>query len=119
MGQLLDAIADPDNLAAAWVKVHANAGAGGVDGETIVMFAHDVEHQLGVLRQRLLSAERYVPSPVLRVEIPKPDGRVRPLGIPTVADRVVQQATLQVIGPLFEPQFLACQRAHRQVAFAD
>jgi RNA-directed DNA polymerase len=113
MGQLLDAIADPDNLAAAWVKVHANAGAGGVDGETIVMFAHDVEHQLGVLRQRLLSTERYVPSPVLRVEIPKPDGRVRPLGIPTVADRVVQQATLQVIGPLFEPQFLACSFGYR------
>ena len=107
MGQLLEAIADSDSLAAAWTKVRANAGVAGVDGQSIAAFDADVEHQLGVLRRRLLSAERYVPPPVRRVEIPKPDGRTRPLGMPTVADRVVQQATLAVIGPIFEAAVLA------------
>ena len=88
-------------------------GAAGVDGQSIRSFAADADHQLGSLRRRLLSAERYVPPPVLRVEIPKPDGRVRPLGIPTVADRVVQQATLQVIGPMFEERFLPCSFGYR------
>ena len=105
MGELLEAIADPANLFEAWIKVRANAGAAGVDGQSIAAFAADAEHQLGGLRRRLLSAERYVPPPVRRVEIPKPDGRTRPLGIPTVADRVVQQAVVQVIGPGFEERF--------------
>ena len=113
MGELLDAIADPVNLARAWASVRANAGAGGIDGQTIASFAADVEHQLASLRRRLLSAERYVPPPVRRVEIPKPDGRVRPLGIPTVADRVVQQATRQVIEPFFEAKFLPCSFGYR------
>ncbi len=113
MGQLLEVIADPANLAAAWAKVRANAGAAGVDGQSIAAFAADEEHQLASLRQRLLSAERYVPPPVRRVQIPKPDGRMRPLGIPTVADRVVQQATVAVIGPFFEERFLACSFGYR------
>ena len=100
----LEAIADPGNLAAAWATVRANAGAAGVDGQTVTAFAADVDNQLASLRRRLLSAERYVPPPVRRVEIPKPDGRMRPLGIPTVADRVVQQAVVQVIGPAFEAE---------------
>lgn len=113
MGQLLEAIADPANLAAAWAKVRANAGAAGVDGQSIAAFANDAGHQLGALQRRLLSAQRYIPPPVRRVEIPKPDGRMRPLGVPTVADRVVQQATLMVIGPLFEPRFLPCSFGFR------
>jgi RNA-directed DNA polymerase len=113
VGQLLGVIADPANLAAAWDKVRANAGAAGIDGQTIAVFAADVDHCLGALRRRLLSAERYVPPPVRRVEIPKSDGRVRPLGIPTVADRVVQQATVEVIGPLFERVFLPCSFGYR------
>jgi RNA-directed DNA polymerase len=113
MGQLLEAIADPANLEAAWDKVRANAGAAGVDGQSIAAFTADEEHQLASLRRRLLSAERYVPPPVRRVEIPKPDGRTRPLGIPTVADRVVQQATTQVIGPFFEERFLPCSFGYR------
>jgi group II intron reverse transcriptase/maturase len=113
VGQLLEAIADPANLAAAWAKVRANAGAAGVDGQSITAFAADEVHQLASLRRRLLSAERYVPPPVRRVEIPKPDGRMRPLGIPTVADRVVQQATVAVIGPSFEERFLACSFGYR------
>lgn len=84
MGELLEAIADPFNLAGAWAKVRANAGAAGVDGQSVAAFAADEAHQLASLRRRLLSAQRYVPPPVRRVEIPKPDGRMRPLGIPTV-----------------------------------
>ena len=113
MGQLLEAIADPKNLARAWTKVRANAGVAGIDGESITLFAMDLEAHLGALRRRLLSAQRYVPPAVRRVEIPKPDGRKRPLGIPTVGDRVVQQATVQVIGPLFEPTFLPCSFGYR------
>ena len=113
MGQLLEAIADGANLSLAWTSVRANAGAAGVDGQTITAFTADEENQLASLRRRLLSAERYVPPPVRRVEIPKPDGRMRPLGIPTVADRVVQQATVQVIGPLFEARFLPCSFGYR------
>jgi group II intron reverse transcriptase/maturase len=113
VGQLLEAIADPDNLRSAWAKVRANAGAAGVDGQTIATFGADEVHQLASLRRRLLSAQRYVPPPVRRVEIPKPDGRMRPLGIPTVADRVVQQATVAVIGPLFEARFLPCSFGYR------
>jgi group II intron reverse transcriptase/maturase len=113
MGQLLEAIADPANLASAWTSVRANRGAAGVDGQSIASFEADLEHQLGALRRRLLSAERYVPPPVRRVEIPKPDGRMRPLGIPTVADRVVQQATRQVIEPLFEAKFLPASFGYR------
>lgn len=105
MGEMLEAVADPANLWRAWVKVRANAGAAGVDGQSIEAFAVDADHQLASLRRRLLSAERYVPPPVRRVEIPKPDGRTRPLGVPTVADRVVQQAVVQVIGPAFEARF--------------
>jgi RNA-directed DNA polymerase len=113
MGQLLEAIADPANLASAWIRVRANRGAAGIDGQSIGAFEADLEHQLGALRRRLLSAERYVPPPVRRVEIPKSDGRMRPLGIPTVADRVVQQATRQVIEPLFEAKFLPCSFGYR------
>jgi RNA-directed DNA polymerase len=113
VGQMLEAIAAPANLAAAWAKVRANAGAAGVDGQSIAAFDADSEHQLASLRRRLLSEERYVPPPVLRTEIPKPDGRMRPLGIPTVADRVVQQASRQVIEPHFEAEFLACSFGYR------
>jgi RNA-directed DNA polymerase len=113
MGEWLEAIADPANLGLAWTKVRANAGAAGVDGQSITAFEADADHQLAALRRRLLSAERYVPPPVRRVEIPKPDGRSRPLGIPTVGDRVVQQATVQVIGPSFEERFTPSSFGYR------
>ncbi|MGD0043853.1 MAG: hypothetical protein ABSE84_26190 [Isosphaeraceae bacterium] len=113
MGQLLEAIADPANLERAWAKVRTLSGAAGVDGQSINAFAADEEHQLASLRRRLLLAERYVPPPVCRVEIPKPDGRQRPRGLPTVADRVVQQATVQVLGSGFEVGFLPCSFGYR------
>jgi hypothetical protein len=118
VGQLLEAIADPTNLVTAWAKVRANAGAAGVDDQSIAAFAADEDHQLVSLRRRLLSAERYVSPPVRRVEIPKPDGRRRPLGIPTVADRVVQQATVQVIARLSRPGSCAVRDGFEFLGFS-
>jgi group II intron reverse transcriptase/maturase len=73
---------------------------------------HRVEAYLSQLAEDL-QAQRYRPSPVLRVEIPKPDGRTRPLGIPTIRDRIVQQACKIVIEPLFEANFLPCSYGYR------
>ncbi len=113
MGTLLDQIAAPRNLGVAFAKVRANQGAAGVDRRSIAAFEKDLERELASLRRRLLSQERYQPPPVRRVDIAKPDGGSRPLGIPTVADRVVQQATLQVVGPLFERVFADCSYGFR------
>jgi RNA-directed DNA polymerase len=92
------------NLNAAWKQVKRNKGAAGVDGL-------DLEHTAALIRNEwdkiktLLLAGRYRPAPVRRVEIPKPNGGVRRLGVPTILDRFLQQAALQVLGPLFEPHF--------------
>jgi RNA-directed DNA polymerase len=113
VGKLLDQIAEPDNLRRAFLKVRANKGAAGVDRRSIAAFAQDLERELASLRRRLKSQQRYQPPPVRRVDIAKPDGGSRPLGIPTVADRVVQQATLQVIGPILERVFCDCSYGFR------
>jgi RNA-directed DNA polymerase len=100
-------------LARAWVDVASNGGAAGVDGVTIA----DIE-QAGVAEllddlQRELAEGRWRPQPVRRVEIPKPDGTTRPLGIPTVRDRVVQAALKIVLEPIFEADFLPCSFGFR------
>jgi RNA-directed DNA polymerase len=92
------------NLFAALARVEANGGAPGVDGLTVealrpYLKAHWLEMRAA------LDAGRYRPQPVRRVEIPKPDGGVRLLGIPTVVDRLIQQAMAQVLTPMFDPQF--------------
>lgn len=93
-----------ENLNAAWAKVKANAGAAGVDGRTVAQAAE-------LLRERgdelldLLLAGRYRPEAVKAVDIPKASGGVRRLGIPTVLDRLIQQAIHQKLGPLWEPEF--------------
>jgi len=101
---LLDAVLARDNLARAWMRVKANKGAPGIDGVTVEDFpAHARAHWPAVREQ--IEQGRYRPQAVRRVEIPKPDGGKRMLGIPTVTDRVVQQAIAQVLTPIFEPGF--------------
>lgn len=101
---LLDAVLARDNLARAWMRVKANKGAPGIDGVTVEDFpAHARAHWPAVREQ--LEQGRYQPQAVRRVEIPKPEGGKRMLGIPTVTDRVVQQAIAQVLTPIFEPGF--------------
>lgn len=102
--RLLEAILDRANMMAAYHRVVANRGAAGVDGMSVHdLKAHLVEHWPRI-KEELLSG-RYRPQPVRRVDIPKPGGGIRTLGIPTVLDRLIQQAMHQVLGPLFEPGF--------------
>jgi RNA-directed DNA polymerase len=102
--QLLERILTPENVQKAWKRVRANKGVPGVDGITVDEFSEFLCERWSDIRQSILEGS-YTPSPVLRVEIPKPDGSKRPLGIPTVLDRVIQQATAQVMTPIFDPGF--------------
>jgi RNA-directed DNA polymerase len=102
--QLMEAICSDKNIATALRRVTLNKGAAGVDGMTV----HGLRAYLqrhGPEIQAQLRQGTYRPQPVRRVEIPKPDGGVRKLGIPTVVDRLIQQAVLQVLEPIWEPTF--------------
>ena len=101
---LYDRMFRPDVLWRAWTEVRANGGSAGVDGITIDETEKEVQEFLAVIAAELKSG-KYRPKPVLRVHIPKPDGTTRPLGIPTVKDRVVQQAAKIVLEPIFEADF--------------
>ena len=101
---LMDKVFAPKTLALAWVKVRANKGAAGVDGQSIARFEAQAELYLSELSAGLKDGT-YRPEAVKRVDIPKGDGRTRPLGIPTVKDRIVQQAVRLVIEPIFENCF--------------
>lgn len=102
---LMDKVFAPKTLALAWTKVRANKGAAGVDGQSVGKFAAKAELYLSELSEALKDGS-YRPDAVKRVDIPKGDGRTRPLGIPTVKDRVVQQAVRLVIEPIFESGFV-------------
>jgi RNA-directed DNA polymerase len=101
---LVDKVVRPATLEAAWRKVERNKGAAGVDGQGIERFAAGAERYLTELHEHLKNGS-YRPSPVKRVEIPKGNGQTRPLGIPTVKDRIVQTALKMAIEPIFEVQF--------------
>ena len=101
---LLERILSSENMELAWKRVKANKGAPGVDGVTIDQFPDQFRPLWGDIRASL-AIGTYQPKPVLRVEIPKPTGGTRPLGIPTVLDRLIQQSIAQVLTPIFDPQF--------------
>jgi RNA-directed DNA polymerase len=88
----------------AYQRVKANRGAAGVDGESLTAFEEDLKGNLYKIWNRMSSGS-YVPPPVLLVEIPKWDGSVRPLGVPTVGDRVAQTVAKMVLEPMVEPKF--------------
>jgi len=99
MGGLLEAALTRQNLQLAWKRVKANKGVGGADGLDIEQTARMLQTSWPGIRQALLQG-RYRPSPVRKVMIPKQDGSQRELGIPTMTDRLIQQALLQVLQPL-------------------
>jgi RNA-directed DNA polymerase len=110
---LYDRILRPDVLEEAWRRVLANRGAAGVDRETLAdVEAYGTERLLQDLHDALQHG-RYHPAPVRRRGIPKPEGGVRPLGIPTVRDRVAQQAAKLVLEPIFEADFLPVSFGYR------
>jgi RNA-directed DNA polymerase len=101
---LYDRLLSPESLIRAFRKVKANKGKPGVDGQTVEAFAQELNGEI-VMLVRELRDKSYRPKPVKRVEIPKDGGGVRELGIPTVRDRVVQQALLEILQPIFDPTF--------------
>jgi len=102
--ELLERILHRNNLNAAWRRVKQNGGAAGIDGMTVEEMLPYLKEHGGELIQSIREGW-YKPKPVRRVEIPKSDGGVRLLGVPTVIDRMVQQAIVQVLQPIFERAF--------------
>jgi len=101
---LIEAVVTAANMRRAMKRVQANKGSPGVDGMTVQELPAYLVREWPRLREELLEG-RYRPQPVRRVDIPKPDGGKRELGIPTVVDRLIQQAILQVLDPLYDPTF--------------
>jgi RNA-directed DNA polymerase len=110
---LYDKIYRLDVLREAWRRVRANKGAAGIDGETMADIAKIGEDRFVAECQERLLKKSYHPQPVRRHYIPKKDGRKRPLGIPTVRDRVVQMATKLILEPIFEADFQECSYGFR------
>lgn len=104
MSQLLEQILSRDNMLRAYKSVKANKGAAGIDGITIDEIDDYLKEDWETIRDRIRN-RRYKPKPVRRVEIPKPNGGVRNLGIPNVVDRIIEQAIAQVLTPIVEPYF--------------
>jgi RNA-directed DNA polymerase len=102
----VDKVYQRKNLERAWEQVRANRGSGGVDGESLESFAMQLDQHLDRLQSEL-KHDTYRPQPVRQVPIPKPGkpGEIRQLGIPTIYDRVCQQAVLNRLAPIFEPVF--------------
>ena len=106
---LMEEVCDRENLQRAWKRVRRNQGGPGVDGMTIEDAETYLREQWPSIRSQLLEGT-YQPQPVKRVEIPKPDGGVRKLGVPCVVDRLIQQALLQVLQEQWDPTFSELRR---------
>lgn len=104
MSQLLEEILSRDNMNLAYKRVKANKGASGIDGVTVEEIDEYVKAHWVEIREQIRK-RKYQPQPVRRVEIPKPNGGVRNLGIPNVIDRIIEQAIAQVLTPIAEPHF--------------
>lgn len=104
MTKLLEEILKDDNIQNAVKRVYSNKGAGGIDGVSVEELNDYMKQNWKRIKEEI-SKREYKPQPVRRVEIPKPNGGVRKLGIPTVVDRVIEQAIVQVLSPIFEPLF--------------
>ena len=104
MSEMLEKILSDENIIRAKKRVYANKGAGGVDGVTVQELDEYMSKNWESIKQQIRE-RKYKPQPVLRVEIPKPNGGVRKLGIPTVIDRTIEQAITQELSPIFEPLF--------------
>lgn len=102
--ELMEQVVTRENATQAWLAVKRNGGAAGIDRMTTEQLRDHVRAHWESIQAKLL-AGTYVPSPVRRVEIPKPNGGTRQLGIPTVQDRWIQQMLLQVLQPIFDPTF--------------
>ena len=102
--QLIEEVCERENCKQALARVKANKGSAGVDRMTVQQLPEFLKHYWLAFREQLLSGT-YVPQPVKRVEIPKPDGGVRKLDIPTVLDRFIQQAVMQVLRRKWDPTF--------------
>jgi RNA-directed DNA polymerase len=123
--ELIGRMIESGNLKAAWKQVKGNKGAAGIDGLDIEQSAERIRREWDKIKAQLLTGT-YRPEPVRRVEIPKANGGIRKLGVPTVQDRLIQQAALQVLSPLFEPGFSSHsygfrpgRRAHQAVLAAQ
>ena len=110
--QLMEQVVSRENATAAWLAVKRNGGAPGVDGMTTKQLGEHLRRHWESICAKLV-AGTYVPTPVKRVEIPKPDGGKRMLGIPTVVDRWIQQMLLLALQPIFEPVFHASSYGFR------
>ena len=104
MSELLEKILSDENIAMAQKKVYSKKGAHGVDGVTVQDLSKYMDENWTRISQEIRD-RKYRPQPVMRAEIPKPNGGVRKLGIPTVMDRVIEQAIVQVLNPICEPHF--------------
>jgi len=102
--QLIERLVERKNMRKAYSQVMRNKGAAGIDNMSVEVLMPYLKEKWSEIREQLVKGE-YMPRPVRRVEIPKPDGGVRQLGIPTVLDRLIQQAIYQILSPIFEPIF--------------